>query len=183
MAGERESRREACVAKAAAEASSLEGRGVLLAGQALSSVLLLKGEPAPSDLSDGPLAGADGAALRAALSTLGYAPEDWVAMLSCDGAGTPLEPSLLREAICALDPATVVACDEAAAEALRQAYPDELAAVDDFDEAMLRPGRVAHVLGMRVLALGGFADALSDDGAKREMWHRLKQIPPLGEPY
>ena len=38
-------------------------------------------------------------------------------------------------------------------------------------------------LGVRVLALGGFADALGDQRQKQLMWARLKQIPPLGEPF
>ena len=48
---------------------------------------------------------------------------------------------------------------------------------------MLAPGEVADVLGMRVLALGGFAAALADRDAKQVMWRRLKSVPPLGEPY
>jgi hypothetical protein len=36
---------------------------------------------------------------------------------------------------------------------------------------------------MRVLSLGGFAAALGDKQQKQIMWHRLKQVPPLGEPY
>ena len=48
---------------------------------------------------------------------------------------------------------------------------------------MLSPGAVAHVCGMRVLNLGGFAAALADAHEKQVMWARLKQIPPLGEPF
>ena len=48
---------------------------------------------------------------------------------------------------------------------------------------MLEPGYVVQLCGMRVLNLGGFADALADPRAKQQMWARLKRIPPLGEPY
>ena len=48
---------------------------------------------------------------------------------------------------------------------------------------MLADGEVAQVLGMRVMALGGFAASLSSQHEKQLMWARLKQIPPLGEPY
>ena len=48
---------------------------------------------------------------------------------------------------------------------------------------MLAPGAVARVRGMRVLNLGGFADALADPHEKQVMWARLKKIPPLGEPF
>jgi hypothetical protein len=34
-----------------------------------------------------------------------------------------------------------------------------------------------------VLSLGGFAAALGDKQQKQIMWRRLKQVPPLGEPY
>ena len=73
-------------------------------------------------------------------------------------------------------------CDEAAAAAVREAYADELAALPDFAEAMLAPGVVALVLGMRVLNLGGFEAALADKRQKQVMWARLKRVPPLGEP-
>ena len=48
---------------------------------------------------------------------------------------------------------------------------------------MLTEGRVVQVLGMRVLNLGGFEEALSSPERKQLMWARLKQIAPLGEPY
>ena len=44
-------------------------------------------------------------------------------------------------------------------------------------------GNVVHLLGMRVLNLGGFAAALGDAHEKQVMWARLKKIPPLGEPF
>ena len=185
MQTSREQKREAYRAKAEAELAALVERGVCTCGHAFSSVVLVKGEPSPEELAGTAelLSGADGVALRAALSTLGYAPEDWVGLASVDATGAPLEPALVREALVVLDPATVVLCDGAAAEAFRQAYADELAGLSSFEEAMLAEGVVAHVLGMRVLALGGFEAALADDLRKRTMWVRLKQIPPLGEPY
>ena len=48
---------------------------------------------------------------------------------------------------------------------------------------MLVDGVLAQVAGMRMLSLGGFAASLSDKRKKQLMWHRLKQLPPLGEPY
>ena len=53
--------------------------------------------------------------------------------------------------------------------------------IEQFEVAMLQPGLVAHVLGRRVLALGGFEAALGDAGAsKQRVWAYLKQLPPLG---
>lgn len=182
MAGERERVRGEYLAKARCELDGLAARGVVMAGNAFSGVLFAKGEP--EDAPDAaPLSGADGDALRASLVALGYEPEDWAA-LSCRLAdGSPLPPDLFREAVAALDPETLVLTDDAAADLAREAFADDLARLEDFEEAMLSPGRVARVLGMRVLALGGFAAALGDRDAKQVMWRRLKLIPPLGEPY
>lgn len=184
MDASRSDRKALYLEKARTELARLGGRGVVVAGNAFSSILLAKGEPSDDELAGAaPLSGGDGKALRAALGALGYAPEDWCALLTVDETGQPLGADLLREAICALDPATVVACDSTAAEALREAYADELAALDDFDAAMLTPGREARVLGMRLMALGGFARALASPKEKQLMWGRLKRLPPLGEPY
>ena len=184
MASERDARRRAYLDKAAAETDSLAARGVRMGGNAFSAVLLVKGELSEAEKGgEPPLSGADGKALRASLDRLGYAPEDWEWLLTVDGEGEPLDADLLREAVCALDPPTLVCCDEAAANLLREAYADDLAALDSLEEAMLVPGTVAHVCGMRVLNLGGFEAALADAREKQVMWARLKKIPPLGEPF
>ena len=52
-----------------------------------------------------------------------------------------------------------------------------LAAVRSFTDFV---PETALVLGS---GLGGFADALADKDQKQLMWRRLKQLPPLGEPY
>ena len=177
MEAGRSVRRELYVSKAQEELGSLAERGVITAGNAFSSVLFVKGELSEDERAGArPLSGADGKALRAALSALGYAPEDWC-------AGSPIGPELFREAIAALDPATLVACDEAAAQSVREAYAEQLSQLSDFDEALLTPGKVSRVLGMRVMNLGGFAAALSDAHQKQVMWARLKRLPPLGAPY
>lgn len=180
----RAERRDRYVAKAKAEIDALVARGMVMAGNAFSQVLLLKGEPNEVERAGGALlGGADGAALHAALRALGYAPEDWIALASWDEGGRQLEAAPLREALCVLDPATVVACDDAAASVLREAYADDLASLERFEEAMLADGEVAQVAGMRMMALGGFEAALADAHEKQVMWRRLKQLPPLGEPY
>ena len=74
-------------------------------------------------------------------------------------------------------------CDDAAAQAVRDAFADNLASLQSLPEAMLEPGYVVYVRGVRVLALGGFAAALGDQRQKQVMWAWLKQIPPLGEPF
>ena len=100
-----------------------------------------------------------------------------------DAEGYPLVPGTLRLAIATLDPDTLVALDDVAAAAIREAFADELVELESLDAATLSPGLVVRVLGMRVLALGGFEKSLSDPKAKQLMWARLKQLPPQGEPY
>ena len=184
MASERDARRRACVDKAAAEIDALAARGVRSGGNAFSAVLLVKGELSEAERrGEPPLSGADGTALRASLARLGYAPEDWACLATVGRDGAPLAPALLREAVTCLDPVTLVLCDHAARDAVRDAYADELARIPSFEEAMLEDGVVASLLGMRVLSLGGFAAALSSAEGKRAMWARLRRIPPLGEPW
>ena len=178
-------RREACVGKTTAELDSLAARGVRAGGNAFSPILVCKGELTAEEAGGAePFSGADGTALKASLKALGYAPEEWAWLLACDDSGSaPLGPALFREAVCALDPATLVCCDGAAAAAVREAYAEDLTIIEDFNEAMLEPGYVVPVCGIRVLNLGGFAAALDDPRAKQQMWARLKRAAPLSEPY
>ena len=75
MEAGRSVRRELYVSKAQEELGSLAERGVITAGNAFSSVLFVKGELSEDEQAGArPLSGADGKALRAALSALGYAP-------------------------------------------------------------------------------------------------------------
>ena len=179
MAVSRDERKRAYLDKAEAELGRLAERGVVAGGNAFSEVLFVRGSAA----GDKPFEEAERKALRASLERLGYPPECWLWLLSCDNAGVPLDPALLREAVAALDPATVIAVDDVAAEALRNAYMEELAGLGAIEAAMLLPGVVAHVLGMRVMALGNFAAALESPHDKQVAWARLKLLPPLGEPY
>jgi hypothetical protein len=180
----RSGRRERYVQKTRAEIESLSERGVVMCGNAFSSVLLVKGQPGEGEgTGESLLAGADGKALRAALQKLGYAPEDWAGLATWNASGNPLDPLLLREAVAALDPATMVVLDHPAVWAVREAYADDLSAIENLEEAMVADGVLVQVAGMRAMSLGGFADALGSSSEKQLMWRRLKQLPPLGEPY
>lgn len=195
MAVSNADRRNALLAAAQQELDALAARGVRMRGNAFSAIVLVKGELNANELAGGELlAGADGAALAAALERLGYAPEEFCALSAIAGpegegaepeaaSGRPLPPALFREALEALDPEVVVLLDDTAASLMREAYAEELARIEQFDMAMLAPGLVAHVLGRRVLALDGFEAALADERAKQRMWAYLKQLPPLGAPY
>lgn len=173
-----EDRHDAFLAKARAEVSSLADEGVVSSGNAFSGVLIVKAQESGVLLS-----GEDGTALRAALGALGYAPEDWAAVSTISDKGGPLASGLLRRAVVTLDPNTVVICDNAAAASMRDAFSEELCTLDDFDAAMLAPGVVVRVLGMRLPNLGGFEESLGDAREKQLRWHWLKQLRPLGEPF
>ena len=76
MATTRDERRLAFVNKVATEVARLETEGVVLAGNAFSSVCFLKGELSRQEREGAALlSGADGDALRASLAALGYAPD------------------------------------------------------------------------------------------------------------
>lgn len=193
-------RKEALAAAAEQELRALAARGVRMDGSGFSPVVLVKGKLNADEAAGGQLlAGADGRALRAALSAIGWQPEDFCALAAvagdpADGAapgsaadgivpGEPLPTALFREALEALDPEAVILLDNLAVDVMRETYADALSIIEDFNTAMLEPGLVAPVLGRRVLALDGFEASLGDPAAKQRMWAYLKQVPPLGAPY
>ena len=183
--------------KAALEATHQEldalcARGVRMEGNAFSPIVLIKGDLNEEERAGGALlGGADGTALRASCTAIGYAPEDFCALAAVAGEGddpaltlgATLPTEVFREALEALDPEAVLLLDATAADLMRETYADALVAIDDFDTAMLKPGLVAHVLGRRVLALDGFEAALGDKREKQRMWAYIKQIGPVGAPY
>lgn len=188
-----EVKKQAILAATRRELDALCARGVRMEGNAFSPIVLVKGQLNDAEAAGGDLlAGADGQALRAALTAIGYAPEDFCALATVAGktdepaavpAGEPLPQVLFREALEALDPEAVILLDTTAADLMRETYADALVAIEDFDTAMLKPGLVAHVLGRRVLALDGFEAALGDKREKQRMWAYIKQLPSAGAPY
>lgn len=188
-----EAKKQAILEATRQELDALTAQGVWMEGNAFSPVVLVKGQLNDAEAAGGSLlAGADGTALRASLTAIGYAPEDFCALSAvaqasdepaAAPAGEPLPQALFREALEALDPEAVILLDTVAADLMREAYADALVVIEDFDEAMLKPGLVAHVLGRRVLTLDGFEAALADKAEKQRMWAYLKQLPPAGAPY
>lgn len=81
-------KKEAIAQAAEQELASLAGRGVRIAGNACSPIVLVKGDLDEAERSGGELAaGPDGAALRKALGAIGYAPEDFCVLASVAGVG------------------------------------------------------------------------------------------------
>lgn len=83
-------RKEALAAAVEQELGSLQARGVRIAGNAFSPVVLVKGELNADELAgESLLSGADGTALRAALSAIGWEPQDFCALATVFGTGEP----------------------------------------------------------------------------------------------
>ncbi len=112
MSTSQSQKKEAIAQAAEQELTSLAVRGVRIAGNACSPIVLVKGDLDEAERSGGELAaGPDGAALRKALGAIGYAPEDFCVLASVagvgDGAvavGETLPCELFREALEAWTP-------------------------------------------------------------------------------
>lgn len=153
----------------AADALMPGAETVAWAGSPWASLAAVKGSPGAADLAHGTaLAGADGEALRKALSALGRDPED--VFLVCSRPSGDEAPGAgarrLRLQIEAVDPEAVVALDASAA--------DDLVAAFCIDP--LRPGRPERVLGRTLLFVDGLERSLAEPGRKRRVWQQLKAL-------
>lgn len=166
--------------KEQAQFDRLVQQGILYSGKPLSSVLILKGELTDADRSDqGLLSGADGDALTKSLAALNYENADWLALSTIDKLGKTVSFQVLREAILGIGAQTIIVCDDTAKDTLSDAFAAELAEIPVLEDALLTTGSVVHLLGMRVLSLGGFEKSLASTEEKYRMWGYLQKIPPL----
>ena len=175
MPSERSMRKEAYMAKTTHEFGDFAAQGVCMAGNAFASVLLVKGQ---EDFEEAELS-----ALKASLEHLGYAPEAWATLLTTTKTGDPINPLLVRQAISAFSPDTVLMVNDAAVTSVREAYAEELDQLTTDAEKNFSPRVFVRVCGMRMVNLDNFAGALEDPRQKQLRWAAIKQVPPLGEPY
>ena len=175
MPSERFMRKEAYMAKTTHEFGDFAAQGVCMAGNAFASVLLVKGQ---EDFEEAELS-----ALKASLEHLGYAPEAWATLLTTTKTGDPINPQLVRQAISAFSPDTVLLVNDAAVASVREAYAGELEQLKTDAEKTFSPRVLVRVCGMRMVNLDNFAGALEDPRQKQLRWAAIKQVPPLGEPY
>ena len=175
MPSERSMRKEAYMAKTTHEFGDFAVQGVCMAGNAFASVLLVKGH---EDFEEAELS-----ALKASLEHLGYAPEAWATLLATTKTGDPINPQLVRQAISAFSPDTVLMVNDAAVTSVREAYAGELGQLSTDAEKNFSPRVLVRVCGMRMVNLDNFAGALEDPRQKQMRWAAIKQVPPLGEPY
>ena len=175
MPSERSMRKEVYMAKTTHEFGDFAAQGVCMAGNAFASVLLVKGQ---EDFGEEELS-----ALKASLEHLGYAPEAWATLLTTTKTGDPINPELVRQAISAFSPDTVLLVNDAAVASVREAYAEELEQLKTDAEKTFSPRVLVRVCGMRMVNLDNFAGALEDPRQKQLRWAAIKQVPPLGEPY
>ncbi len=168
-------RKEAYMAKTTHEFGDFAAQGVCMAGNAFASGLLVKGQ---EDFEEAELS-----ALKASLEHLGYAPEAWATLLTTTKTGDPINPQLVRQAISAFSPDTVLMVNDAAVTSVREAYAEELEQLKTDAEKTFSPRVLVRVCGMRMVNLDNFAGALEDPRQKQLRWAAIKQVPPLGEPY
>ncbi len=163
---------------------TLLDQGLIATGNSMGNLLILKGDLTFKDINSGLLSGADGAAFKAALThpKLGYAPDDWSAFATKTAEGNEFDSKQLRDAIVAADVQTIIICDSTAQDAFRNAFADELADLPDLLDALLAPGQVVKVQGMRILNLDGFEKSLGFKDQKAQRWQWLQKIPALKEP-
>ena len=182
MVPEQNTVKEAYFNKENSQFQQLLDKGLVMSGNAGSSVCILKGQLTQKDKT-ALLSGRDGDALRAALKALGYEPYDWVAFATSYISDADIPYALLRQAVSACSPAVVILCDGQAVNVFRDAWADELSALPELDDALMAPGKVVRLLGMRVLNLNGFESSLQNPAEKQEKWAWLKQIPCQTKPY
>lgn len=137
-------------------------------GDAGARIMLVKGEPGPSDLEAGEvLAGADGEAARSALTALGLEALGYFATCSRQRGQDPAAlTTRLRLQLEAVDPSLVVALDRVAAE--------DIASAAGMDAPP--SGVLSRHLGRQYLVLDGLEDSLGDEARKRRIWGQMQSL-------
>lgn len=152
----------------------LPGADVIPAAGSLTPVVLaVKGSPGPAELAGGSaLSGADGEALRKALTALGFDAERLAAVVSrpTGDAEESRVTSRLRLLVSALDPDVVLALDVSAgadvAGALRTDVP--------------LPGNPVRAGYRTMLVVDGLESSLADEQRKRRVWAQLRVLGRSG---
>lgn len=149
-----------------AAADQLVNAPIMWSGSLTPAVALVKGEPGPAERAGGAaVSGDDGDAAAKALVALGIDGPVWCTV-SRTGDHDEQEGVLLRlrQQLCAIDPALVIALDGVAAA--------DLAAAFGIDALMVGEP-VAHA-GLILLAIDGLEASLGDETRKREVWRQLQ---------
>lgn len=164
-----------------AELDDLRCAGVHFAGKIYSPILVLKSLllTRENDPQTALLHEADVIALSKSFEALGFDKQDFCVLLSThyDDEGNTVEllPELLKLAISSFAPRYIVTADLKAAEQLKQAYGNEVYEGKE--------GELSVLLGIQLLQLGNFHEALQDPEQKRIMWQRLQQLSPRSVQY
>lgn len=161
---------------AAADAMLPGSDAVPSTGARFASLVAVKGLPGPAEASGkAAMSGADGEAVRKALSALGWDTDSLFYVLSRPGSSTdaPRRAARLRLQIEAVDPEFVLAVDAEAAADVAEALGLEHA----------RFGMLQRVGGRRILACDGLEASLTDASRKKRVWSQLKSASPPATVY
>ena len=153
-----------------------------LSGNFYASILAIKGSPGQAEQAGArPFSGNDGPALDKAFGRLGWGfgsqdTRTWIGVLLAP-PGLPVLTAQQLQLLCEIiDPLTLVALDEQAHIALRDAFArTETGLMSGFV-----PGTETTALGRHLVSVEGFEGALHDEGAKQKVWAQLKRcVLPL----
>lgn len=158
---------------AAIRTAQLEPWLPFIHGDRFASLLVLKGEPGPSELAGNPpFFGEDGSALNSAFVAMGLKSTHWCGIVCGHPTKGRLSARDVRELIEIIDPLALVALDRKAIEILQQSFAAEVL------PAIPKPGTKTSLMGRTLVFVDGFEAALaSDDGqAKHRVWKELKAL-------
>lgn len=144
-----------------------------LHGNRFGSVVAIKGIPGEAEAKGKPFFGADAEALERALTTLGWGSNNWCGVAINLPQKGSLSAQDLRLLIETIDPLAILALDEKAQAALKDAYGAELM------PQIPKPGTKAKLLGRTLVFINGFEAALAstdDKEAKQRVWKQLKAL-------
>lgn len=160
-------RAKAAAEIAAAEAPVRAAGAVRGQGDLLAEVLLVKGEPGPSEReTHRALSGDDGSAIGKALDALGLPAARYALCSRPAKLARAARLERLRLMVEAIDPRTVVLLDATAAEDFAGAYGAE----------PLVPGAAVVIEGRIVLGVEDFEASLGDEARKRRAWRQLQSL-------
>lgn len=196
--------KDALIAKSNAEFKRLEQKGFCMSGNGFGEIVALTSVITANQGTRKTLLSTTAQdALEKALVRLGYPPHCWATVgIPCPvhttsqsnathAATSALQASqssqilhktdeelysTIRETCAVFSAHTILLCTKEATEMMRGVYAVELAALTNINVALLAPGTLASVCGMRVLNVGDLEDAFTSTTKKQRLWSWLKHL-------
>jgi len=149
-------------------------------GNALASLVAIKGIPGSAELAGNPpFSGADGFALDKAFGRLnwGFGSQGtrvWLGIVLSALGYPELSPADLRLVLEIVDPLAIVVLDETA----RLKIIDAFESVDKALRTDFNSGTEHWILGRHVLSVEEFEQSLAQESLKQRAWGQLKRCQP-----